>query len=914
MQELNKEHMTEKATPEEIEAFLLGNDPEKYIVALEYGWRSSKIYKIKEYPDRGKVIETDTFIPFCWVGDLSKKNFYNGSKHAQKQAISKHGILIEKLHSGNDDRLSTGLTYLIKTTKTYRDLVSFFRQGGLNPWDSDNRDAIMILPPIEQYLVQKEKRLFKGFEEYDDIHRFVFDLETTSLNPEDGRIFMVGMKDNRGFEKVIEIGESETEESEAIYEFFNTIEKLKPTIIGGYNSSNFDWNWLFKRAEILQMDTTRFKTLNPNEGYKINDGVLKLGAEIEDYKQIKIWGYNSLDISHAVRRAQTINSEIKSWGLKYITQFSNSEKPNRVYVDGDKIASTYRENKEFYLNVENGKYKPVGGEGLFNIDKKFPKVYKRVGGAEIVEQYLMDDLWETMEVDGQFNQASFLLASMVPTSYERVSTMGTATLWKMLMLAWSYHKGLAVPAKDSKRPFVGGLSRLVKTGYSTNVLKLDFSSLYPSIQLVHNVFPECDITDAMKGMLKYFRDTRIMYKNLASEYYSKDKKKSESYGRKQLPIKIFINSMFGSLSAPQVFPWGDMNMGEKVTCTARQYLRQMVRFFMAKGYDPLVMDTDGVNFSCPLDVEDRSYTGLGNNELVKEGKEYKGSEADVAEYNDLFMRGEMGLDTDGQWPSCINVARKNYALLMANGKVKLTGNSIKSKKIQGYLETFIDKGLRMLLEGKGGDFVEYYYEYLQKIYDRDILLAKIANKSRVKQTIESYKKRCTQRTKAGNLMARQAHMELVIANNVQVSLGDTIYYVNNGTAMSHGDVQRKKKKDGTEEIVLNSYLISENDLENGMKGEYNVPRYINTFNKRVEPLLVCFKPEVRDSLLKKKPEDREYYTKTQCELINGIPRKEADQDALEDILTLSNEEKEYWEKTKVSENYFMEELGILESI
>ena len=576
----------------------------------------------------------------------------------KKQAISKHGILIEKLYNGDDPRLSTGLNYLIKTTKSYRNLVSFFRQGGLNPWDADSRDAIMILSPIEQYLVQKEKRLFKGFEEYDDIHRFVFDLETTSLNPEDGRIFMVGMKDNRGFEKVIEVGDNDTEESEAIYQFFEAIDSIRPTIIGGYNSSNFDWNWLFKRAEILQMDTTKFKTLNPNEGYKINDGVLKLGAEIEDYKQIKIWGYNSLDIAHSVRRAQTINSEIKSWGLKYITQFSKSEKPNRVYVKGDKIASTYRENKEFYLNVENGKYKPVGSEGLFDIDKKFPNVYKKVGGAEIVERYLMDDLWETMEVDGQFNQASFLLASMVPTSYERVSTMGTATLWKMLMLAWSYHKGLAVPAKDSKRPFVGGLSRLVKTGYSTNVLKLDFSSLYPSIQLVHNVFPECDITDAMKGMLKYFRDTRIMYKNLASEYYSKDKKKSESYGRKQLPIKIFINSMFGSLSAPQVFPWGDMNMGEKVTCTARQYLRQMVRFFMDKGYDPLVMDTDGVNFSCPLDVEDRSYIGLGKNELVVKDKKYQGSEADVAEYNDLFMRGEMGLDTDGQWPSCINVARK----------------------------------------------------------------------------------------------------------------------------------------------------------------------------------------------------------------------------------------------------------------
>ena len=174
------------------------------------------------------------------------------------------------------------------------------------------------------------------------------------------------------------------------------------------------------------------------------------------------------------------------------------------------------------------------------------------------------------------------------------------------------------------------------------------------------------------------------------------------------------------------------------------------------------MDTDGVNFSCPEDVEEREYFGLGNNELVKKGKHYKGSEADVAEYNDLYMRGEMGLDTDGQWPACINVARKNYALLTGEGKVKLTGNSIKSKKIQGYMEIFIDKGLRLLLDGKGGEFVEFYYEYLTKIYNKEVPLSQIANKARVKQTIESYKKRCKQRSKSGALMSRQAHMELVI--------------------------------------------------------------------------------------------------------------------------------------------------------
>ena len=97
-------------------------------------------------------------------------------------------------------------------------------------------------------------------------------------------------------------------------------------------------------------------------------------------------------------------------------------------------------------------------------------------------------------------------------------------------------------------------------------------------------------------------------------------------------------------------------------------------------------------------------------------------------------------------------------------------------------------------------------------------------------------------------------------------------------------------------------------------GEYNVPRYISTFNKRIEPLLVCFNPEVRESLLKKLPEDREYYTKTQCTLINGISRKEGDQDSLEEVLELSEEEELYWKKTNTSKNYFMEELGLLDAV
>jgi DNA polymerase elongation subunit (family B) len=533
--------------------------------------------------------------------------------------------------------------------------------------------------------------------------------------------------------------------------------------------------------------------------------------------------------------------------------------------------------------------------------------------------YLDDDLDETLQVDQEFNQGSFLLAAMIPTTYERVSTMGTATLWKMLMLAWSYKNNLAIPAKQGKTDFVGGLSRLLKVGYSKNVLKLDFSSLYPSIQLVHDVFPECDVTGAMKGMLKYFRDTRIKYKELAEKYYETDRNKSESYGNKQLPIKIFINSMFGALSAPQVFAWGDMYMGEQITCTGRQYLRQMIKFFMSRGYTPLVMDTDGVNFSLPDDVETRTYIGRGLNWKVKEGKEFNGPEADVAEYNDTFMRGEMALDCDGTWPSCINLARKNYATMDYKGKIKLTGNSIKSKKLPLYIEEFLDVGIRLLLEGKGKEFVEYYYEYLQKIYDKQIPLSKIAQRARVKLSIDEYKKRLTTKTKAGNSMSRMAHMELAIQEGINVNLGDVIMYVNNGLKSSHGDVQ--KKGDG---VQINCYMLDKNILDDNpdLTGDYNTARAVTTFNKRIEPLLVVFKDEIRADLIVTEPEKRGIFTTAQCELINGYPLGEGDQDNLEEVMTPSDNELSYWEKRGLSSDYMYElaeegweeKLGIFETV
>ena len=70
-------------------------------------------------------------------------------------------------------------------------------------------------------------------------------------------------------------------------------------------------------------------------------------------------------------------------------------------------------------------------------------------------------------------------------------------------------------------------------------------------------------------------------------------------------------------------------------------------------------------------------------------------------------------------------------------------------------------------------------------------------------------------------------------------------------------------------------MISERDLMNNpdMTGDYNVARYITNFNKRIEPLLVVFSPEIREDILIDDPSNRVYFTKKQCELVSGFPLK-----------------------------------------
>ena len=118
-----------------------------------------------------------------------------------------------------------------------------------------------------------------------------------------------------------------------------------------------------------------------------------------------------------------------------------------------------------------------------------------------------------------------------------------------------------------------------------------------------------------------------------------------------------------------------------------------------------------------------------------------------------------------------------------------------------------------------------------------------------------------------------------------------------------------------DEIILNCKLVpneiveAEDDVLCNDEIEYNVVKYIEQFNSRIKPLLVCFSPEIRNKIIIKNPEDRQYFTEEQCKLVSGFPNKETDQDTFEQLMTPERKEIEFWLKANEVPP-FINECGI----
>ena len=110
-------------------------------------------------------------------------------------------------------------------------------------------------------------------------------------------------------------------------------------------------------------------------------------------------------------------------------------------------------------------------------------------------------------------------------------------------------------------------------------------------------------------------------------------------------------------------------------------------------------------------------------------------------------------------------------------------------------------------------------------------------------------------------------------------------------------------------LVPQDVLESDDDVFCDENFEYNTSKYIDMFNKRITPLLVCFKRDIRDKILISKPTERQYFTEEESKLCSGEPNKVSDQDTYEQLMTMEDKEIKFWTKYNIVPP-FIKECGM----
>ena len=520
-------------TNEMVNTFLNGRDPMERIITIECGYTDDRVSIVYINEKGEKRIKMEDFKPFIWVKNSAAIRLFDGNRGTLLRKMREYGISVKALdtttENKKDERLESGYKFLFYATRRMSNaqFMNFFTEGKVpvheratkaNPNPSSNREY-MAVTPVEQYMIASGRRLFKGFNNYNDLLRLTFDLETQGLNPNIHRIEQIGIHTNKGYDKVIGVRgatEEELDKNElcAIIECLRIMAELKPDVIVGHNSENFDWDFIEVRLKKFgtTLEEVSQKFFPKGVYKKKKPAVLKLGGEVEYYRPTVIWGFSVLDSLHAARRAQALDSNMKKSNLKYLTKYLKMNKENRVYVPGDVISKTWNVlTKSYAFNNTNGDWYKISDTSPLK------EGYTIESGEYIVERYLLDDIWETDKVEEKLNESNFLVGKMLPTTFTRTCTMGTAGIWKLIMLAWSYENDLAIPALGKNRRFVGGLSRLLKTGYAPNIVKLDYNSLYPSIILTWNIDNRVDSTNVLNKLLNYVLTEREKYKELKAQ-------------------------------------------------------------------------------------------------------------------------------------------------------------------------------------------------------------------------------------------------------------------------------------------------------------------------------------------------------------------------------------------------------------
>nr|WP_255674520.1 ribonuclease H-like domain-containing protein [Deinococcus sp. 6GRE01] len=399
----------------------------------------------------------------------------------------------------------------------------------------------------EQYLIATGQTYHQGLT-FDQPIRLQFDLETTALSPDEGRIFLIAVRDNRGLDTLLE-ARRPAQEPEIIEAFLTLVQERDPDVIENHFIHGFDLPFLAARA---------WRHDIPFRLGRSGDGV---PWTVDDGSRVPMWicpGREILDTLDAVRRLN-----LPSSGLKAAARHFGIAPEGRVYLEGAEIVSTYRDH------------------------------------PARVRQYARQDVQEVDDLARIVLAPSFALARLTPRPYHRLTRAGPAkgVLEPMLIRAY-VEAGRPFPAPECGHlePHRGGHVQLHAEGVLRHVVKADVASMYPSIIRAEGIGPRQDELGVFHRIVSDLTTQRLTHKRAARDVALSAPQRQEHHAM-QDAMKLVVNAAYGYLGAGRLARLGDREAADRVTARGRALLQQVTGALEARGVQLIESDTDGVYFS-----------------------------------------------------------------------------------------------------------------------------------------------------------------------------------------------------------------------------------------------------------------------------------------------------------------------------
>lgn len=489
--------------------------------------------------------------------------------------------------------------------------------------------------PAEQFLIDSGLSLFAGME-FDQLKRAQLDIETLGFDPnqDQAAVIVISLAVNGSNHHIIR--GDECSEDEMIDELASWIDVNDPDVIEGHNLYNFDIPYLATRARRYNrsLDWGR-------DGSAVRFGSsrrFKSGARAVPFEPAYVHGRHFIDTYQQIQRYDNAGL-LSSYGLKQAVDALGLSRPDRTFVPGEQIAETWRANPGMLIEYALG-------------------------------DVLDTDLLSRLALPSEFYQTRLL-----PSTLQQVAIGGTGEKVNDLLVRAYLARDESIPEPRSPRGYPGGYTELRRVGRFAPVVKCDVESLYPAIMLMDRIAPVSDHLGVFLPLLDSLTQERLIAKRQASVATGYDYAR---WNGLQTSLKVLINSFYGYLGYSRGY-FNDFDAAERVTVRGHQIIQQVTDELESRGARTIEIDTDGVYFEPP----ERSSTLEDELRLIE----------DVSEE----LPEGISLAHDGRWEAMLSLKLKNYVLLEYDGRLVLKGSSLRSRREEPFLRSFLQTASREFL-------------------------------------------------------------------------------------------------------------------------------------------------------------------------------------------------------------------------